>query len=502
MAFAAKHRHLVLALLAIASAAVLVWFGNGLNPLWPLLWFAPLPVLLFALHSDWRSAAVVAFLAWLIGGLNLWHYLRLLGVPAVAWFSIFGTVALIFAAAVLAFRALVHRGAPWSALLVLPAIWVSFEYIRNLTTPHGTAGSLAYSQLHFLAFLQLASITGPWGLSFLLLLFPAALAIALYLRRSQPQQALSIVAAPLGIIVLVLVFGVVRLAIPQSQKVKVGLITSDAPGNVRTAAPGAKSVRLFTDYAREAENLTARGAQFIVIPEKIATVTDTSTADADAIFQPLAEKTGATIVVGVVHDSAPLEYNQARVYTPQSAVASYNKHHLLPPFESRQTPGTTLTLLPQAQGTRGVAICKDMDFTPLSRRYGNAGAGLMLVPGWDFKIDGAWHGHIAVMRGVEDGFSIARAAKDGYLTVSDDRGRIVGETSSDSAPFATLLVDVPAAHDRTLYLLLGNWFAWLSFALCGLTLLRLFSLRGRVWRGPVPSAATDSSIVDRALSSK
>src|ERR1700733_14187599 len=72
MAFAAKYRQLGIALLVIASAAVLVWFGNGINPLWPLLWFAPLPILLFALHSGWRSAAVVAFLAGLIGGLNLW----------------------------------------------------------------------------------------------------------------------------------------------------------------------------------------------------------------------------------------------------------------------------------------------------------------------------------------------------------------------------------------------------------------------------------------------
>jgi apolipoprotein N-acyltransferase len=27
-----------------------------------------------------------------------------------------------------------------------------------------------------------------------------------------------------------------------------------------------------------------------------------------------------------------------------------------------------------------------------------------------------WHGHIAIMRGVEDGFSIVRAAKNGFLT--------------------------------------------------------------------------------------
>jgi apolipoprotein N-acyltransferase len=86
-------------------------------------------------------------------------------------------------------------------------------------------------------------------------------------------------------------------------------------------------------------------------------------------------------------------------------------------------------------------------------------------------VDAALHGHIAIMRGVEDGFSIARAAKLGYLTVSDDRGRILGEQSSSAAPFATLLVSVPAAHNWTVYQALGDWFAWLAMAiLLGVTL--------------------------------
>jgi apolipoprotein N-acyltransferase len=59
---------------------------------------------------------------------------------------------------------------------------VSIEYLRNLTTPHGTAGSLAYSQLRFLPFLQLASVTGPWGMTFLLLLFPSAVTLGWHLR--------------------------------------------------------------------------------------------------------------------------------------------------------------------------------------------------------------------------------------------------------------------------------------------------------------------------------
>ena len=149
---------------------------------------------------------------------------------------------------------------------------------------------------------------------------------------------------------------------------------------------------------------------------------------------------------------------------------SYNKHHLLPPFESRLKPGATLLLLPEPSQSWGVAICKDMDFTPLSRQYGEAGAALILVPAWDFVVDRVWHGHMAVMRGVEDGFSIARAAKGGSLTVSDDRGRMLAETRSDSAPFAMLVAKVPAVHDTTLYLLLGDWFAWVILATLFFTL--------------------------------
>jgi apolipoprotein N-acyltransferase len=32
---------------------------------------------------------------------------------------------------------------------------------------------------------------------------------------------------------------------------------------------------------------------------------------------------------------------------------------------------------------------------------------MVLAPAWDFVLDRCWHGHIAVMRGVEGGFSIA-----------------------------------------------------------------------------------------------
>lgn len=476
MAFAIDLRRIGVALAAVSATAVLVWFGTGLFPMWPLLWFAPLPVLLFAGRGSWWSAGLVAWFAWSIGNLNLWHYFSAaLHVPLVARVEIVIAPALMFALAVLLYRALLRRGAWWSALVAFPAAWVSFEYIFNLTSPHGTAVSLSYSQLNFLPILQLASVTGPWGISFLLLSFSSALAIGIHLRTTAPKQAIRIAGATLGAIALVLVFGAVRLALPPPphQDARVGLVASDLPANLDVAAPGAETERLLHDYEVQAQDLAARGAQVIVLPEHLGEVVDPHTANADAIFQSLADKTGSTIVVGLSHVSPQVMHNQARVYAPGAEVLSYNKHHLLPPFESRFVPGRNLTTMLEPTGTWGVAICKDMDFTQLSRQYGQVGAGLMLVPAWDFVLDRFSHGHIAVMRGVEDGFGIARAARGGYLTVSDNRGRILAETQSNSAPFATLLADIPAVHDNTLYLLLGDWFAWLTLAVLAFALVRL-----------------------------
>ena len=194
-------------LLVIATTAILVWFGYGLDPWWPLMWFAPIPVLLFSARVSWRSAAAAAGISWFLGLLSIWHYLHtVLGVPFFACLAILLGQALAFTVAVILWRALLLRGASWSALLAFPAMFTSIEYLHNLTSVHGTGGSLAYTQLGFLKFLQLASMTGPWGIVFLLLLLPSAVAVGLHLRATAPMKAIGVVASSIGVIVLVLVF--------------------------------------------------------------------------------------------------------------------------------------------------------------------------------------------------------------------------------------------------------------------------------------------------------
>lgn len=490
MATALDVRRSAFAVAATVATAVLIWFGTGLHPWWPLMWFAPLPVLCFALGASPWGAALAAGLGMFLGIFNLWGYLHgELGMPPAMLVRLYLIYGAAFACAALLFRGLARRKRYWSALLAFPALWVSFEWLQNFASPHGTAGSLAYSQLRFLPFLQLASITGPWGMTFMLLAFSAALALAIHLRREGPTQGYRILGATAAVLVAVLVFGTVRLLIPTGgTPVKVGLVASDGP-NEYTAKQGASADRLLEEYAGPVAQLAAQGATLVVLPEKIAVLVDPDNGSVDEKLGSLADRAHVQLIVGVVRVLPPsngspvkigghavtVRYNEARIYTPGAPVATYDKEHMLPPFESNLTPGTALTLLHDRGGGTpwGVEICKDMDFTQLSRRYGEAGAGLMLVPAGDFFRDWISHGHMAIMRGVESGFSVVRSAKGGSLFVSDDRGRILAEVKSNSAPFSTLLASVPQSHNRTLFLLLGNWFAWVAVALLVLCLLRL-----------------------------
>jgi apolipoprotein N-acyltransferase len=275
-----------------------------------------------------------------------------------------------------------------------------------------------------------------------------------------PRSALLTVGLATGVVAAAIVFGAVRLTVPTSNKtIKVGLLDTD---KVEFAADPPKMRELIESYASHAETLAHQGAKIVLMPEKTGLLLGPDTSIADTILQSVANRTGATLIIGVQHVVATRSFNRARIYTPNQPVATYDKQHMLPPFESNLTPGASLTMLPKSNGSVGVAICKDMDFIHPALDYARAGITLLLDPAWDFNVDRAWHGHIAIMRGVEGGYAIAHAAKDGFLTVTDNRGRILGEVATGGEPFTSLIVDVPLRHDQTIFGRYGTWFPGLA----------------------------------------
>jgi apolipoprotein N-acyltransferase len=118
-----------------------------------------------------------------------------------------------------------------------------------------------------------------------------------------------------------------------------------------------------------------------------------------------------------------------------------------------------------------------MDFPGLSREYAAEGASLLLVPAWDFNVDRWLHARMAVLRAVENGFAVARSARNGLLTLSDNRGRILAETATVPGRFVSITGKVNVAHEQTFYTRTGDWFAWLCVAM--FVILLAFPFLGR-----------------------
>lgn len=458
MASRLDRRGLALGLAAVVLSALGWWFGSGLAPQWWLTWLAPLPVLLLAPRVRGRWAALAAFAAYALGGLNQWSYLHgYIGLPLSTIVPAVAGPGLMLALCVLLFRRLLTRGRPVVAALAAPALWVTIEYINTQLSPHGTFGSIAYTQMDALAILQLAALTGLWGISFMLLLVPAVLAV---LAAPQVSSRGRMTVAVVGVLLLgaTLGFGSWRLQAPTAARVRVGLVSLEKP--IRPALHDADGQALQARYVAAIDRLAAAGAQVVVIPETVfATVEATVPAFADA-----AQRHGLILDAGIDFTGDPrAERNMAMAFAPGAATPlTYSKHHLIPGFEKQYTPGEDYRLL---HGTPriGLAICKDMDFHDIGRAYAMRDAQLLLVPAWDFSIDGWLHSRMAIMRGVESGFAIARAARSGRLTLSDDRGRVVAEASSEQHD-AELVGELPLRETHTLYGRWGDWFVWLDLA--------------------------------------
>ncbi|MCC7701547.1 carbon-nitrogen hydrolase family protein [Janthinobacterium sp. GW460P] len=444
---------------ALAAGLPLYWV-LGPQPLAWLAWCAPLPMLWLALRSSRRDAAWMTFVAAVLGLSSNVAYFRLL-MPLPAVLAVITVKALLWLLVVLASRRLVLRyQASWT-VLAYPVLWVAIDTLMAALLPDGNWGSLAYSQADNLAVLQVAALAGVPGLLFLLCLAPSALALLLAGGRAYVPAA----GATLLLLAAAFAAGAWRVQdAPAPAGPLAGLAAID--DFIGPATPPARAQAVWDQYARHVEQLAGQGARLVLLPEKIAVL---APAQADAVrqrFQALARGTGTWIVLGIGVQDAAGRRNLAWLFSPDGAApVSYQKHHLAPP-ERDFLAGSAYAVQPVAGQAMGLAICKDMHFAPLGQAYGAAGAQAMLVPAWDFQLDGWMGARMTVVRGVESGYAVLRAAREGVLTVSDAYGRVLAERASSAMPGSTLLAPLPAALPAPTWAgWLGPLFGWLCVAL-------------------------------------
>jgi apolipoprotein N-acyltransferase len=381
---------------------------------------------------------------------------------------------------------------------------------------------LGYSQVTVLPIAQIASVVGVYGLSALLASTSTAVAYAFVIQRRarwRPLAACVIVIAAIGL------WGAVRLRssalVSSGNPVRVAVLQ----GNIAQEDKWNPALRdAITDrYVSMTRRALAEGATFVLWPESSTPFYFERDLVRGAEIRRLAMEANATLLIGsdqvepvkaMPGQPPPARseqyYNAAFLVKPDGRIGGvYRKMHLVPfgeyvpakrlfffvgpivdALSDSFVPGTEPVLLPVGDHSVSTAICYEVIYGSLIRRFVTQGSELLTTitnDAWYGRSSAAYqHWDQAVMRAIEGGRYLARAANTGVSGFVDPYGRVLAKSALFEQ--ALLVQDLRFLQHRTIYSRIGDAIAWLSLALtCAalLAALRLRPSRGAVTPGGI-----------------
>lgn len=477
---------------AIASGIALPFsFPNYNLPL--LSWIAIALLILAVLGTRTRDAALFGFingtLFYPIGLPWIATVMKQFG-SNISWFAAGGILALMTLAGALfplLFAVLVNRVGRKSipiACALAPCLWVVLEFARAHLPIIGFPWNLlGYAASGNLAFLQLTSIVGIFGLSFLIAGFNALLAWSLA-SPSNRSRCVTIAAA----ILLVLIAVIGPRFVPTANSDHVAHLVQTNFPQEEIYPPN--WMEIHAADMRQVESLSVDAAKqspgLIVWPEVPAPFSLQDSRFA-TIADAIAKNSGQNFLVGVddwkLSPDRQWQASNSAVLLDSSGRRefTYDKIHLVPFGEyvplrkwlsfahsltqgiGDFTPGREYSVGQLSGGRFGVFICYEAIFSSEIRHFVVNGANLLINisnDGWFGRSSApAQHLMMARVRAVENHRWLLRCTNTGFTVDVDPYGRIMARLQ----PFtrAELYARYGFRSDLTLYTRFGDWLAWL-----------------------------------------
>jgi apolipoprotein N-acyltransferase len=460
-------------------------------------WLAPVFLLRFARRARHASLAFpLLFLAhaaayWIAlrGGGSGNIYVDLIGVSIFAVFR--GLVSTLPYAAD---RLIGARLAAAARVFVFPLAFTTVDWLMTLLPAVNSTESPVYSQYDSLALMQILSVTGMWGIVFLIG-WCAATVNALWEKGFDVRPVRGIVSSFLAVLIAVCLFGGIRLSFapPSAATVVAATVTIDRAVHDAALAPpfdwvtfnrssDAERRALRPRFEATADQMLERsetalraGAKLVGWQETGALILEE---DVDGLLDrasALAKRYGADLQVslGVFTRSETMPYflNRSILIDSAGSIAwSYAKAYPVFPTESYVTPygPRRLPVADTPYGRVATAICNDFHFPALIRQAGAAGVDIMMAPYNDLPPFEQQDAVVSIMRAVENGYSMVRATGIGPSLITDYQGRVLARQNYGEGG-GVMLASIPTTGAVTIYSRIGDAFAYF----CALALLLL-----------------------------
>ncbi len=348
-------------------------------------------------------------------------------------------------------------GARWA--LFVACLGVGTEW---MTTFSPLPLNLALCQSRSLPVIQIAALTGIWGVSFLVWWTNAALADALLVNWKNKTCF-----SPLLALALTVGYGYRTLSGSREAsevRLRVAAIQDHPEGETALLVPAAAGEAAEADRDELTRLAVAGGARLVVWSENCLGATFAPATPADPTAD-LARELGVHLVVGYSEAARPLSFNCAAIVAPNGSVRGV--HRKLYPFMGERQgvqPGRVATAFDTALGRIGIEICFDSCYSEVTRRIARSGARLIAMPNYDpptrHGILHRLHAAVLPFRAVENHIPFVRADPHGLSQIVDATGRIVGQSPLYVPDM--LLGDVVLGNGRgTPFTWWGDWLAYL-----------------------------------------
>lgn len=498
-------------------SALMVIFSFAPFDLFFLIWFSLIPYLFFIYKAKdyrtvFRGSLLFGFI-YFFGNVywiyhSLYHYGSVplvLSYAAVVILSLY--LALYPVVFSLIFKNLIKNNLPSS--LYAPFLWVSLEVLRTYLFTGFPWALLGYSQYKFLPLIQIADITGIYGISYLIVLFNCFIFDLLVFRKRRVLYPLvpyyTIVSSSLLVVLVflfVFTYGVKKLS---ERSEETSLVVSVIQGNIPQDQKWDQ--RQIEQILSIYKNLTIQSRylepQLVIWPETAVPFIfeRDKTLTEDLINFTKEQK--IYLLFGSILEREKRKYTNSVVLLDPNGVISYyyDKIHLVPFGEyvplrkilffvdkltvgtEDYTPGDSYNVAITPFGNFATLICYEIIFPGQVRKFYQKGGSFIVNitnDGWFGKTSGPYqHFAMAVFRAVENRKPLIRAANSGISGFVDSKGRVLVKTNLFERTY--LVNKVNTNGKLTFYTKYGDIFAYFSMIISLIFIFKNLRLGGKRW---------------------
>lgn len=392
--------------------------------------------------------------------------------------------------------------------LIIPVIWVVFDFLRSIGFTGYPWGIIGTSQYQFPAFNQLASITGIWGLSFIVLLCNSSIAHLLLNWRKKMKFIPLVIFS--SVFVVNVIFGFIYIGYLDHEepidKVKISLIQQNSDPRRHIFHKTFKSLKELTDKSikkwGEAPDLVVwsegafkRDIGYFSMEENLKGAESNGVGE----LKEFIRERGIWLLTGSQNrrvsknedgEEERKNYNSSVFLNPNGGVEDiYHKIHLVPfseyfpykkefPFiagllrrfnTSNWSVGERRFSFEHPKFKFSTPICFEDVFGSELREFVKSGTDVFVNISNDFwamtPVEAKQHGVNGLFRTIENRRAMVRSTCAGYTVYYDRAGRIVDEAQGYYIE-SYVNSEVPIYNKSwTIYTKLGDWFPILGMIL-------------------------------------